>query len=476
MSSGLSALASARNELPTQIDEGARVLVVDDSPTILKVVSAILDRHGYTVVSARDGLEALEHMRGGAPFDLVLLDFVMPRMNGYQFCRELRADPELAQVPVVLMSARTAVIGEKFVEQTGAADALSKPFDARALVAVVGGVLSKGKLGDTMRKKLPEPDEMIDESELDSVESAVPPSRHVRAISRFATEVAAAVAPHLRGLRAADLQQPQQVEDAVLAGLSDDATLAQLARTLDDLELPNASNAILRGDIEQLPLVEVLQLFQLRRQNGVLKVTSGKKAVAMALREGHVDMVFARGCGDEFRLGRYLTRLGLVTREKMEAEVDACAGKMVIGQWLATNQLVDPAALDQALALQTAELTYETIRWNKGRFTLLDEPFWPEAEQAKLGLGLAELVLEGFRRVDEWRLMADTIDFDAVLVIDQVALDAVARKIGPTERRVLDAIDGARTVSEITGATDLASFDVLKILYRFLEARIARSK
>ena len=63
------------------------ILVIDDSPTILKVVSAILASHGYEPTVARDGLAGIELVKRGPKFDLVLLDFVMPRMNGYQFCR-----------------------------------------------------------------------------------------------------------------------------------------------------------------------------------------------------------------------------------------------------------------------------------------------------------------------------------------------------------------------------------------------------
>src|SRR5688572_27222971 len=109
-----------------------RVLVVDDSSTILKVVSAILTRHGFEPALARDGVIGIDMIKRGDKFDLVLLDFVMPRMNGYQFCRELRSMPEHKNLPVVLMSAKGDKIRGQFVKQTGAVDAITKPFDARA--------------------------------------------------------------------------------------------------------------------------------------------------------------------------------------------------------------------------------------------------------------------------------------------------------------------------------------------------------
>ena len=120
----------------------ARILVVDDSPTIRKVVGSILEARSYQPLLAGDGQEALEIL-GTEVVDLVLLDFVMPRMNGYQFCRELRADPNLKNLPVVLMSAKGDKIRGQFVQQTGAIDAITKPFDARGLIAVIEGALKK---------------------------------------------------------------------------------------------------------------------------------------------------------------------------------------------------------------------------------------------------------------------------------------------------------------------------------------------
>src|SRR5450432_2881659 len=150
----------------------ARILVVDDSPTIRKVVGTILERGAYQALLAGDGQEALE-MLSTEKVDLVLLDFVMPRMNGYQFCRELRADPELKNLPVVLMSAKGDKIRGQFVQQTGAIDAITKPFDARGLIAVIEGALKKH--GEGRGRPVPDADAMPEDD--DSGTESLRPSR-----------------------------------------------------------------------------------------------------------------------------------------------------------------------------------------------------------------------------------------------------------------------------------------------------------
>src|SRR5688572_4001327 len=181
----------------------ARILVVDDSPTILKVVSAILARHGFEPTIARDGAAGIDLIKKGPKYDLILLDFVMPRMNGYQFCRELRSNAAHRTLPVVLMSAKGDKIRGQFVQQTGAVDAITKPFDSRALVAVIEGALAKTAEGRA--RPVPEGDTMPDEDTIaDSVPRPSAAPRHLkqRAAIEFAQQVATAVVPAILNIQA----------------------------------------------------------------------------------------------------------------------------------------------------------------------------------------------------------------------------------------------------------------------------------
>src|SRR5262249_21627561 len=121
---------------------GERILVIDDSPTITKVVQLVLTKAGFEVDTAPDDEAGLAAVRAPRP-DLILLDFVMPKMNGYQFCRELTADPKVRDVPVVLMSAKGDQVGERFVKVMGIVDYITKPFSPEAITAVVQHAIAK---------------------------------------------------------------------------------------------------------------------------------------------------------------------------------------------------------------------------------------------------------------------------------------------------------------------------------------------
>lgn len=112
-----------------------RVLVVDDNDVICQLVSKMLGRHGYDIVSACDGRSALEAALTGV--DMVLLDLTMPGMNGLEVCRHLRAGAATARVPIVAMTGRTEARDVRAAMQAGANDYVAKPFEERELLAAV---------------------------------------------------------------------------------------------------------------------------------------------------------------------------------------------------------------------------------------------------------------------------------------------------------------------------------------------------
>ena len=150
--------------------------------------------------------------------------------------------------------------------------------------------------------------------------------------------------------------------------------------------------------------------------------------------------------------------------------------KRLLGTTLLAFGKITESQLRSALTRQSSELLYEVLRWSKGRFDFRAGPVDHAAQSAQLGLPVASVVMEGFRRVDEWRVLERTVgSFDNVLVRDEIALRQLDMGTLPSrEKAVLDAVDGTRTVRAILLASNLSSFDACRVLVQFLEARVLR--
>jgi DNA-binding response OmpR family regulator len=120
-----------------------RILIVDDDPLIVRLVRANLDRAGYRVLTAADGEEALEVVAAELP-DLVILDLMLPRLDGFEVCRRIR---EFSLVPVVMLTARGEQVDKLRGFEMGADDYLTKPFAPAELLARVQAVLRRSQQG-----------------------------------------------------------------------------------------------------------------------------------------------------------------------------------------------------------------------------------------------------------------------------------------------------------------------------------------
>ncbi len=129
------AAVQARQHLPT-------VMVVDDSLTVRKITSRLLLREGYQVMLAKDGVDALEHLLDTPP-DVILSDIEMPRMDGFDFVRNLRADARLRDIPVIMITSRMADKHRNYALEIGANHYLGKPYDEETLLALIAGYCNK---------------------------------------------------------------------------------------------------------------------------------------------------------------------------------------------------------------------------------------------------------------------------------------------------------------------------------------------
>lgn len=127
------------------------ILVIDDEKDLIKLVDHYLSRDGFLVISARDGLEGIEIAKKHKP-NLILLDIMMPKMDGWEVCNHLKTIAGLAHIPVIMLTARAQETDKVVGLEMGADDYITKPFSPRELVARVKAVLRRFEPGKSKKQ------------------------------------------------------------------------------------------------------------------------------------------------------------------------------------------------------------------------------------------------------------------------------------------------------------------------------------
>ncbi|MCP4448179.1 MAG: response regulator [Myxococcales bacterium] len=469
-----------------------RILVIDDSPTILKVVHLVLSKAGFVVDVAETGEEGLELARKNAP-GLILLDFVMPKMNGYQVCRALAAEDSLSSIPVVLMSAKGDQVGERFVKIVGIVDYITKPFSPEAITAVVQHTVSKYPGDDDTASRaiaLAETTEADTQAGVRAIRVGKEARDH--ALQELRELITEAIAPRLAGLLSLVHAAQDAADDSEEITIDEDAVASAARSVLDDetlqqlfiSALPAFENAAmgpsLRGDLHVIPIAEVLQLLDTQQQSGILQLTRGEAKIEVFFRDGQVDMAIARELSNEYLLGRYMLDTELISQEDLTGFLESRgSGSKLLGSQLVQLGYISDSELKLVLQQQTRGLIYEVLRWSFGSFQFLRTRELPAvAIDAMLGLDVEGILMEGFRRVGEWHLIEREInDFEMVFLRNEDSVAQMGRgRLTREELSVLELVNGKNTVKELIRESRMGSYEVSKMLFRLLSIKLIRKR
>ena len=121
---------------------GKRILIVEDDSDIVEVVTRILERKGYQVFIAMDGIAALEKARRESP-DLIILDLDLPKLSGEEVCKEIRRDEKLKITPVIMLTGKSSDVDKVVGRVIGADQYLTKPFEINTLLKVINETIGK---------------------------------------------------------------------------------------------------------------------------------------------------------------------------------------------------------------------------------------------------------------------------------------------------------------------------------------------
>ncbi len=439
----------------------ARVLVVDDSVMIRQHIARLLSKADHKVEMATDGQDGLSKLNRHKP-ELIIVDFVMPKMNGFQFCSAVRAIANYKETPIVLLSSRSDDVGERFIERFNVNDAISKPFEDEALLAVAQQALEKGVPG--------KPKDQVSVIARTGGDVSASPERQVEErLSNAAERIAELVLKRIPSLGS----QKKKIVTALVDGFTDDDPLA-LDELVCDLGAVSFRSA-LSGDSAVVPLYDVLQLMDMQRHTGVVEVVWEDCKATIQFRKGQVEMAVALGVRAEFMLGRYLVEEGLMTRDDFKDLLEKRMDSLLLGEQLVKLGHISQEDLTTVIGRQTTDIVIELMRWKGAKFRFYPDDELPGSKEIGNRFSVSNLVMEGLRQVDEWRLIEGKIpDFNGVFEICQTGAMLESSKLSLEEILVFDCVDGIRTVRDIITAADMGSFVVCKILYRLLSVKLIR--
>jgi DNA-binding response OmpR family regulator len=446
---------------------GEKILVVDDCDTVREIVGDILSEAGFRPLLAPDGATGIEMAQSKIP-DLVLVDFIMPKMNGLRFCQMFRNIENLKAVPVVLMSVKADSIGDKFMQVADVADTISKPFTSEALLAVVNHRL-RGQTKE--RPVFAEGQETV----MPSVPVISTEQESTEAIARVREKIIAAARKRMDEDDADDgvREKKEKVETLLGEALAD---VFIMGLTADFRKInPLAGVAAFAGSAEAVSTGDILQLISQSNRTGMLEISEEKKRAAVYMKEGRICFARLWGGSEEFLLGRYLLKDEIVSRDALERLTSQKGTKTLLGERLIKTGLITREELARVLEYQTTEIVYEILRWDGASYTFHPEILSPEAEASNYAISAGELLMEGYRRIDEWRLIEKKgiDDFSVVFVKTGLAAD-MSEGLSSQEALTLDFVDGSRSINDIIRMTKMASFDVCKILYQLLSMKIIK--
>ncbi|MFH1438894.1 MAG: DUF4388 domain-containing protein, partial [Pseudomonadota bacterium] len=381
---------------------GERILVVDDCETIREVVGDILSGAGFRPLLAEDGETGITMAQADTP-DLVLVDFIMPKMNGLRFCQVFRNIENLKSIPIILMSVKAESVGDKFMQLVDVVDTITKPFTPESLLAVVSHRIRGAPKEEQIFKAAPESFMEIPIS---------PREESAEAVKAIRTKLCEGLTARLKNSGKAGLERSimrlcdETFTEAFLKGLTHEF------RKVNPLE----GVAAFAGSANAISVGDVLQVLYQSNRSGMVEVSDENKRAAIFFRGGKISFARLWGGSEEFLLGRYLLKEELISREALDQVTKQKSAKVLLGERLVKTGLISREELGKALEEQTTEVIYEILRWDNSIYTFHPDVESPEAKTSILGLGAGELLMEGYRRVDEWRLIEKEVqDFDIVV-------------------------------------------------------------
>lgn len=446
-----------------------RILVVDDDRAIQSMLADALEERGYAVQTARTGREALAVFDEGDTPDLLILDVLIPHINGFALVEQLRQRPELRELPIIMISGiyRARNHRSEMTGTYGVLEYLDKPLKLEPLLELVVAAVGDGGTAPatesaTATATTAEPAPSATEASEDDE-----PSPFDLAEARFARESRSEA-------RAAAADDWPHQDDS----LPEDAFVEPSAE-VEKMEVERSARSefkqsafLFQGSIRKTPVAEVVGSLWSQRKSGALLLRRDRVKKILYIRDGspyHVKSNLVSEC-----LGRLLVSERLITPEQCDASIREMkrTGKRQ-GELLVEMNSISPKNLSFALELQMETKLFEPFAWRNGEYRFNPTAKLPEMFQPIEFTGAA-FVVEGVRRAyDETRLRGQ------MLPILQVPLkwavkhpDFDALKLTRRELTAARRIQNGMNTEEMLSSLSVHPPDALRIVYSLISLKM----
>jgi Domain of unknown function (DUF4388) len=232
---------------------------------------------------------------------------------------------------------------------------------------------------------------------------------------------------------------------------------------------------ILQGDLSRIQLPDVLSFMAMIRESGKLLVKRGHLERGIHWREG--EIIFATSNSPEHSLGQFLLRNGKITQEQYEDSKRRVTPQTRHGKLLVQMGAISPKDLWWGVKNQVLEILYSLFGWKDGEFALYESSEDLAQERIVLQINTSSVIMEGIRRLDESERIREKIpSLDMVFMkVPGVMPDFGGLDMSDTEIALYNSIDGKLNVRELTGRSDLTEFEVTRILFQLVSARLVEA-
>ncbi|MEK6693659.1 MAG: response regulator [Nitrospirota bacterium] len=423
-----------------------KVVVIDDSPTVRKLAEVVLTEEGYKVYTAEDGEEGLKLAEEVLP-SVILVDFIMPRMNGYQFCKMVRNNDVLKDVPVILITAKGEDVGVKFTEKFGVVDYFIKPFQPEELVEKVNTIIQN------QREIVTVPDTFLEEKEREK-EVTEPV---------YTADIGESVDRVIR--RYFYKEFPSLLQKTIADILKQSGVVKTAAITLS-------------GDLSDFSLFDVFQLIDNAKSSGKLSIYSPTLSSEIYFDKGSIVYAATSKQGRSFLSGDLIEKRKNIPKDvfKRVYRKSKESGMPILSAFVKEGVLTE----DESMAIlrdRIDDAIYSTMELESGHFFFEKMPLPENFSDIPIRLKASQLILEGARRVDERRFAAKMFQDNRIVfmrLMTDVALEDI--NLDENELRIFSLVDGKRTLGDIIKMSSIEEREAKRIFYTLTKVGILKKK